>query len=228
MLSKWSKLKSDAIALRKKGQSLSSIHLKLGIPKSTLSYWFKNIKLSKKQKSKLNKNWRNGLVMARKVATKWHNAQKTIRLQQAEQDAQAVLSTIDIQNKGILELTLSLLYLGEGTKKKDETSLGSSNPKILNFYIKALILLYGIDTNNFRCQLYLRADQDPKKIKHYWSKTLKLPITCFGFVSLDKRTLGQETYADYKGVCSVAGGGVAVQRRLAFLADQYLDTIAQQ
>ena len=46
MRSKWFELKPDAIKLRKKGLSIREIELRLGIPRSTLSGWLKDIKLS--------------------------------------------------------------------------------------------------------------------------------------------------------------------------------------
>ena len=62
MITKWSHLKSEAMSLRMKGKSLPFIHIKLGIPKSTLSYWFKDIILTEKQKDKLHNDWKNALT----------------------------------------------------------------------------------------------------------------------------------------------------------------------
>ena len=56
MKSRWFELKSKAVRLRKSGKSIRFIEGKLGIPKSTLSGWFKNIELSNKQKKVLKDN----------------------------------------------------------------------------------------------------------------------------------------------------------------------------
>lgn len=52
--------------MRTDGLSVRNIELKLGIPRSTLSGWFKNIRLNKNKEDILHKNWLQGLVSARK------------------------------------------------------------------------------------------------------------------------------------------------------------------
>ena len=66
-----------AVRLRKQGKSLPYVHTKLGIPKSTLSYWFK----------------------ARKSAVKWHNEQKQNRLKIAKEQAFNTLARIDTKER---------------------------------------------------------------------------------------------------------------------------------
>jgi len=216
MKSRWFELKPDAIKLRKKGFSIGKIERRLGIPRSTLSGWLRNIELSQKQKEKLTQDWKNALVKARKKAVLWHNAQKEKRLKLAEEQALKIVGDIDITDKKILELALAILYMGEGTKKKIETSMGSSDPLILKFFLAALKRLYDFDIKKIKCQLNLRADQSPEKMKRFWSKELSVPINNFGYVNLDKRTVGSKTYPYYKGVCHVLCGNVAIQRRYRY------------
>ena len=49
MASKWFDKKEEAIKLRKQGFSYNEIKNKLGVPKSTLSGWFRDILLTKKK-----------------------------------------------------------------------------------------------------------------------------------------------------------------------------------
>jgi hypothetical protein len=65
----------------------------------------------------------------------------------------------------------------------------------------------------------LRADQNPEKMKRFWSKELGLPLNSFGYVALDKRTVGSKTYPHYKGVCYVRCGNAAIQRKLMYLSE---------
>jgi len=227
MRSKWYKLKADAIQLRKRGASLRKVETRLKIPRSTLSYWFKNIKLSARQKEKLYNDWKNALIKARKKAVLWHNEQKEKRLSEARKQALEILEKIDIDNKNILELALAVLYLGEGSKKNVETALGSSDPLILKFFIKALRNIYNFNLEKIRCELYLRADQNPETVKRFWSKTLELSKSCFKSVSVDNRTIGSKTYPNYKGVCNIRCGNVAIKRRLLYLGEEFLKSIVQ-
>lgn len=227
MISRWCDKKEKAIKLRKKGISIVRIENELGIPRSTLSGWFKGVKLTEKQKKKLEMNKNNGLIKARKKAVIWHNTQKEKRLKEAKKEALKTLNKININDKNILDLALAILYLGEGSKKNLETSMGSSNSSILRFFIVALRSIYNIDINKIRCELYLRADQNPILIKNFWSKELNLPLSNFKQVNIDNRTKGTKTYYDYKGVCSLRCGNVAIQRKLMFLSDEFIKNIVK-
>lgn len=228
MKSKWFKLKPKAIYLRKRGYSLGMIEQRLAIPRSTLSGWLKDIKLNRKQKQGLLENWKNGLIKARQQAVKWHNAQKAQRIIEAENSAIETLKNINLNDKNILELALAFLYLGEGAKTNPETALGSSNPLILKFFLSLLKSVYNIDVNKIYCELSLRADQNPDEMKKYWSRELKLPLNCFKQAHLDKRTIGSKTYQNYKGVCHLRCGNIAIQRKLVFIANLFCEKIIEK
>lgn len=228
MISKWYELKPKAVDLRKKGISIIKIEKNLGIPRSTLSGWFKTIKLSDKQKNKLLNDGLKALAKARKKAVIWHNTQKEKRLKQAKHEAISILNKIDITNPYILELTLAVLYLGEGSKKNIETAMGSSDPLILKFFLAILQKIYKLDIGKIRCELNLRADQNPEITKKFWSKILKLPLSNFKGSHLDKRTIGSSTYKDYKGVCQVRYGSAAIQRRLIYLGNMFFKKITDK
>ncbi|MFA5050739.1 MAG: hypothetical protein WC499_01310 [Patescibacteria group bacterium] len=221
MKSKWYELKNNAVKLRQQGISIGKIEHRLKIPRSTLSGWFKNIQLTPKQKKKLLANQKNALVKARKKAVFWHNEQKKIRLQEAENEAIKTLKNIDINNQNILEVAIAFLYLGEGSKNNLETALGSSNPLILKFFVAAIRKVYKLDINKIRCELSLRADQDPEEMKKFWAKTLKLPICNFKQINIDRRTKGSKTYPYYKGVCHLRCSNAAIQRKLIYLGNLF-------
>ena len=195
MKSKWYEYKAEAEKLRRKGLSIRTIENRLGIPRSTLSGWFKEIKLSKTNQERLNKKWLNSLVKARKKAVSWHNNQKQERLRYAEDEARHVLEALTINNSATLELALAILYFGEGSKKNCETAIGSSDPLMLKFFVTLLKNNYHVDIKKIRCELGLRADQDPEKMKRFWARELRLPLSNFKQVNFDKRTQGSKTYS---------------------------------
>ncbi len=222
MKSKWFKLKPEAIKLRKKGISMTFIEKKYGIPRSTLSGWFKNIILNKLQKKKLDRGRKKALIYARQKALIWHNTQKIGRLRKAEQEGQEVLEKINNDNN-VTELALALLYLGEGFKKSTTTGMGNTDPLILKFFLDILIKIYNVNIKNIALFLHLRADQDPEKIKKYWAQQLHVPLNVFRKTSIDKRTAGTKTYPSYKGVCVINCGNVAIQRRLVYIGRKYCE-----
>ncbi len=225
MRSKWYELKPRAIRLRKRGCSIRTIEHRLGISRSTLSGWLKSIPLSGKQKERLLRNWHNALGGARKKAVLWHNAQKEKRVHEAEAAARQSLENINVRNVYTLELALAILYLGEGFKKTSGAGIGNSDPKLLQFFIAVLHKLYHVERHQIKCELHLRADQNPAVLKKYWAKQLRIPLKNFSSPMIDRRTAGTKTYATYKGVCILRCGGVAIQRKLISLSQLFLEKV---
>lgn len=212
--------------MRQKSASIKDIENKLKIPRSTLSGWLKIIKLSKKQKDIIHKRWRQRLVATRKLAIAWHNNQKLNRLKEAELQASEALKSIDASDPNIVNLALSMLYLGEGFKKK-AFGMGNSDPMILKLFVSLLLKTYRIPIAKISCELHLRADQDSNKIKRYWSRELSLPINRFKWVSIDQRTAGSPTYPHYKGVCIIRCGSVAIQRKLMYTSRIFCEKVIE-
>lgn len=216
MKSRWSHLKDQVLRERRRGRSMRELEAEFGIPRSTLSGWFKSVQLSPKMLQRLERNHATALKKARERAAVSHRNRKLERLTSMQSDIQKSYSDIDRTH---IEIALAMLYLGEGAKSDKGLVLASSNAKILQFYIGALESLYDIPRKSLRAGLHLRADQDEVAVKKYWVRATGIPVSRFQYVIKDKRTIGRPTYMHYKGVCSVGGGGVEIQRRLMYLAE---------
>ena len=219
--------KKEAIKFRQKGKSIVEIVNKLGVPKSTLSGWFKNVRLSNKQSEVLEKNKQEALVKARLLAARWHTTQKDERIKVAQSEAGTILATTTPSDLVLLEVALAFLYLGEGSKR-NTMSLANSNPQILKFYLTAFDVLYGIKRNSLSYYLHLRADQNPDELILFWSKVLEVNKNRFKLPSIDKRTVNRPTTSNYKGVCVAAKGNIKVQRRLLEISAIYSNMILQK
>jgi hypothetical protein len=226
MSSRFEHIKKRVLTARRRGASLRDIEKYYGVPKSTLSYWFRDLTLSRRYQIRLEERNRAGLVAARKEAVKWHNAQKEKRLAHARKDAESSLLNIKHTQAEIMELALAFLYLGEGTKKSGNTSMGNSDEMILRFFVTCLHSVYEIPYEKLKCDVHLRADQNENRIKRYWSRTLNIPLRNFGKSSIDTRTHGRPTYGHYKGVCVVRCGRVDIQRKLMYIASSFCGKVA--
>jgi len=223
MKSRFLPLKSRATSLRKRGLSIPYIESKLGIPRSTLSGWFKDIKLSKQQTKKLFNKWKNGLINARKNAAKWHIDDGNKRRETIRQEIEVLASSVNIDKK-IGEFILATFYSAEGSKTESCFSIANSNPELLKGIINLQRYLYKIDELKFRCCLHLRKDQNDKKLKKFWSETLNIPESNFLKTQFDKRTV-KKTYEHYKGVCVLIYYDMALQRRILYLGDKIIKII---
>jgi hypothetical protein len=225
MKSKWFEYKEAAISLRKTGMSMTTVERKLGIPRSTLSNWFKDIPLTEEQRTRLMKNKQDGWLRARQNAVISHRAQKEQRLLDAKNEATKTLDQVDLTDP-ILELAFAMMYWGEGAKSGG-TSMASSDPDILRFMLIVLKRCYGVKIDSIRCDLHLRVDQDAEMLKKYWSDELKLPLQIFKYVAFDKRSAGKPTYDHYKGVCVISCGNIAIQRKIMYLYKLFCEKISQ-
>tara|TARA_B100000686_G_scaffold332582_1_gene397498 strand:- start:126 stop:818 length:693 start_codon:yes stop_codon:yes gene_type:complete len=224
VISKWFEYKEKARELRKLGVSMTVIEREFGIPRSTLSGWFKDIPLTEAARTQLMKNRQDGWKKARQKAVLTHNAQKQARLEAAEQAASATIAQLSSTN-ATLDLALAMLYLGEGAKN-NATSIANSNPMVLRFVLAVLFNNYGLTSQDIRCDLHLRADQNGTALQHYWARELKLPIECFKYVAYDKRSRNKPTYEHYKGVCVITCNQIAIQRKLIAVYNQFCTKIS--
>ena len=176
---KYSGFKRKAIQYRRQGYSYSMISEKLGLSKSTLSNWLKEIPY--KPNSKVLKRIQLApaksaeVVHNRKVA----NIVRTKRLAKKELDK---LTKRDLWMLGIG------LYLGEGTKMQESTRIINSDPEIIKTAIAWFKKICGLSVKNFTIAIHTYPDNDIKKTISYWSKVTGIPKNQFGKTQIDRRT----------------------------------------
>lgn len=224
MKSRWFEYKETVIALRKKGYSMTTIERQFGIPRSTLSGWFKTVILTEEQRTSLMQSKSDGWKKARENAVIAHRLQKQTRIDVARSQALRSFEALPLENDAVLELALAMLYFGEGSKK-NATALGASDPKMILFFIKSCEKLYGVDRTKNRYDLHLRYDQDEVIEKAYWADKLHIDPSLIKYASFDKRTVGKPTRAGYHGVCQVKIGSISIQRRLIALYNVYCNSV---
>lgn len=221
MISKWYDKRTEATKLRQSGVSLRQIEAGLGIPRSTLSNWFKDQQLSDNQKKQLSDNQLRALAEARKKATIWHKNQKLERLSLAKENATKTVNQIRI-TKPNLDLALAMLYLGQG-KTGGSRTFSSSNPMLIKFVLTVLSTNYRLDKTQMTFGLQLRASHDGEKEKKYWASLLGVAKSNIRYVHIDKRTKGPNK-PGYHGVC-VIYCSLAIQRKLIYLYNLFCQEV---
>ena len=156
MRSKWYELKPVALKLRKSGKSTRNIEKILKIPRSTLSGWFKYIKLDDEQLASLELNRINSLKKARHKAVMCHNNQKKQGVLEAEKQSLITLANLEINNMFIRELALAMLYLGEGIKGNNGLGIGNTDALILKFFIQIITTDYNISKDKIKLYLHFQ------------------------------------------------------------------------
>lgn len=200
-----SKLKKEAIKLRKKGKTFLEIKKALGvnIPQSTLSYWLKNIPLSVKQKQRIDRVVLNNIKKGQLIALKINRLKRQIYLNSVEKRVNYLKELI--HNRDVAKIALAMLYLGEGSKtQRGSLMFGNSDPQVIYLFLHLLRKCYDVDESKFRCTLQARADQNIKELERFWSVTTKISLKQFYKARIDPRTIGKiSKKQDYKGVCRI-------------------------
>ena len=225
---KMNQIKSRAKELRQQGLTYREIQDLLGkrIPKSTLSYWFKDIQLDETQVDRIRNLALEKLEKARHSA---QTANKKIfedRLARSERAAQHVVENLSDREARI---ALSMLYLGEGGKYPVTRGLyfGSSEPRIVSLYIQLLTRCYHISMQQLKCSVYFRADQNIIELRRYWSMVTGIPLTNFYSSQPDPRTANKPTRnKNYKGVARIYHRGTDIQLELDHIANALLEEVS--
>ena len=220
-------IKSRAIKLRSHGNTYSDINkaLNMRITKATFYEWFKSLTLTESNFIKLQNNIATKLHRAQLKAFKVNKLNRQIYLKNIKDKNIPLLNKLDLSTQKLL---LSILYLGEGAKHKTHPclSLGSSDPKIILFYLKMLRNCYKLDENKFRVYVQCRYDQNIPKLELYWSKLTKLSKKQFYKSYVDMRSIGKPTKKkEYKGVCVISYFDTKIQLELELLAESVIEFI---
>lgn len=198
-------VKKKAIALRKGGKTYGEINkaLDVSIPKSTISYWLKNITLSKKQKNRIDGNIAKNIKLSQKKALLVNKKKRQNYLLSVHNRVKHL--EVVLLNCDVAKIALAMLYLGEGSKtNRGSLMFGNSDPEIIKLFLRFLRECYTLDESKFRCTVQCRADQDVKKLEKFWSNITEIPLNLFYKAQVDSRTIGKASKkVNYKGVCRI-------------------------
>jgi transcriptional regulator with XRE-family HTH domain len=193
MTRKW-QLKERARELRKKGFSYSEIIKQIPVSKSTISFWCRDIKLTKKQITRLGSLYdtqfrgakANQLKRKKEIEIIRKNAKKEIKK----------LSNYEIKIIG------AALYWAEGSKVKS-SSFTNSDPLLIKFIMKWYRDVCKVPENKIKPYLHLHTGLDEKKAKKYWSKIISIPVNRFGSTFFKKEGTGHRKNKLYNGTLRI-------------------------
>ena len=177
-----------AIEMRKRGCSYSEIENRLHIPKSTLSYWLKNIKLTPEQVKKLNE---------KRTKTAKANALKKISRTLRMIEEVKISSSQDVKKISKKELWLMGIVLywknGNKTNLKKGVHFSSSDPDMIKLFLKWLRDIGGIRDEEIRFDIFIKGNRKSKNIgkiidetTNYWSQVTGFLKKDFSNIYLQK------------------------------------------
>ena len=179
-------LKEDAEKMRLEGYSYRLINERLGIPVSTMSYWFRDKPFTPNQE--VLDRIKNG---PGKAGLQRHNERREEVQSLRELGAQE-LGTLS--NRDIWLLGLGL-YIGEGSKTTEQIRIVNSDPAVVRMSIRWFKEACGLKDENLGISLHIYPDNDPNECMQYWKKVTGLKAENFRWISVDRRTNKKRSHA---------------------------------
>lgn len=174
-------LKEKALNYRKQGYSYGMISERLGLSKSTLSDWLRQIDFVPNEEvlSRINLAWKKlknlGFIKHR-TAVKIRN-----EIRRKSRKEIKSLSRKDLWYIG------TILYLGEGNKSQEDVRLSNSDPRVIKLFIYWLKIACGVKPEDIQAWVHIYPDNNAKETIRYWSKITKIPESQFQKTQVDRR-----------------------------------------
>lgn len=209
--------KEKARTLRRDGKSISEIAAALHTSASTVSYWCRDIRLTKQQQLFLAARQERAGAIGRLAAAERKREARIRRT--AESVKEGIRDVGALKPRDVFMLGLAL-YWGEGYKRgNEECGLTNSDPHIINAYILWLqhVFNVGSDTLILRVSLNGVHAHRVREVEKYWSSATGIPLTQFTTPSLIK-TASKKVYGNEEthfGTLRVkVRQGTALRRRI--------------
>jgi len=181
--------------LRRQGVGINEIAMRLNVSKSTVSYWCKNISLTKSQISRLKEKQKTSGVRGLLIFFEKKRKQRLMNVRQLM--SQGASDVGQIAKRELLLIGLAL-YWGEGYKRgNDEVGFTNSDSRIIKLIIRWFKVCYGINSKDFILRVSINElhKNRGKEVLEYWSKETDLPMSQFTKISFIK-TKSKKIYSN--------------------------------
>lgn len=157
------KERRKAIKMRLAGKTYTHIRAVLGVSKSTLSGWIKDIRLTSEQLKKIKTNATARRIENYIITTKARRKRIFEGFCQNEKKSLLPLNRREYLIAGLF------LYLGEGAKSEWwKVQLSNSDPNIIKFHMFWLTSILKVPIEKIKTQIHLYRDMDIEQELRYW------------------------------------------------------------
>lgn len=209
--------KLRAIALREKGYSLNEIIKEVGVAKSSVSEWVRNVPLTSKAQDRLLTKIKLGQFNA--AVSKRRKVEDALKQHRLVAEEEVLSKKIDKLHKKII---CSLLYWCEGAKDHYQgVTFTNSDPQLIKTFLQFFREGFIINEERLRVCVHLHEYHDMDKQLRFWSMVTKIPLRNFIKPYL-KPNSGKRIHKDYPGCVSIRYGSNDMARQLSATAQVFL------
>jgi hypothetical protein len=156
--------REQARVLRAESWTLSAIAAELGVAKSSVSLWVRDVEFVPRSR-------RQGPRRPSSLKVAKEHEIEALRLEGLERIGQ--LSEREFLVAGVA------LYAGEGSKTDGAVTFANSDPRMISLFVTWLRHFFTIDESRLRLRLYLHEGLDLKGANDFWSRLTGIPTAQF-------------------------------------------------
>lgn len=206
-----------AVELRERGYSVNEIVAKVGVAKSSVSMWVRNVPVLGRARTRLLTRIKLGQLISAENKRKRTAAAITQYTEMASQE----LSSKNF-DEGLKRFLCSLIYWCEGTKNHYRgVNFTNSDPQLIASFMNLFRDGFTVNEDKFRARVHLHGYHDARKQIAFWSKITKIPIRQFR-KPYRKPNTGKRIRKDYPGCLAIRYGSNDMARQLLATAQAFL------
>lgn len=209
--------KIKAIELRKRGYSVNEIVSNVGVSKSSISMWVRNVFLSEKSRKRLLTKIKSGQLISAE-----NKRIKTKSIMDFYKDG-AIRDLLKLNIEGIGKFICALIYYCEGAKDKTGgVVFTNSDPKLIKVFLMLLRNNYDIDESKFRICMHLHEYHNFKQQIKFWSIVTNIKKEQF-IKPYNKPNTGKRIKEGYQGCLAIKYHSSHLQKQLLMTAEAFFD-----
>lgn len=202
--------KENALELRKLGKSYLEIEKQLGVPKSTLSDWFRGQNWSKEISLSLRQKTEPLHIIRIQELNKIRGEHLKKLYDKAEREALEEFETLKYHPLFIAGL---MIYWGEGNKaSKSRCSIANTEPLMIKLFLQFIKNICGFNSPRIKAWLLIYPDIEEGICKNFWMQNTGLEGKDFvkSIVINGKHKTRRLPF----GVCSVGVSSAYLKRKI--------------
>ncbi len=159
--------------LRAQGCSVKEIERTVGVARSTVSRWVRDVPLRDEQRRALAERITEGRLQA---AERKAHAARVLRDSYQQEGRRLAREREGSYAAGCM------LYWAEGKKNRCRLSISNADVELLSFFAACLRRNFNVPDDAMRIQCHLFADhlEREREVEQFWLTALGLPATCLG------------------------------------------------
>jgi hypothetical protein len=158
----------QARELRAQAWTIPDIAVKLGVSKSSVSLWVRDVQFTPSKRRTGGRRRRPNALQRRKEAM----------IERLDREGVSRLGVLSEQ--GAFLVAGAALYAGEGSKTDGAVKFANSDPRIMRLFSEWLRRFFPVDESRLRVWLYLHEGLDLDAAISFWSNLTGVPAAQFG------------------------------------------------